>query len=36
MNHDATHCRDWDENCPKTCYRAELTEGLPEPPKKEC
>ncbi len=32
MNHDATHCRDWDENCPKTCYRAELTEELSRRP----
>lgn len=29
MNHDATHCADWDEKiCPSDCYRAELTEEL--------
>lgn len=29
MNHDATHCYDYDpEECPKDCYRAELTEEL--------
>ena len=26
MNHDYTHCFDYDETCPKTCFRAELTE----------
>ena len=31
MNHDATHCLDYDkEKCPKSCYRAELTEELNE------
>lgn len=31
MNHDATHCADWDEKrCPKSCYRAQLTEELEE------
>ena len=29
MNHDATHCLDYDKNrCPKSCYRAQLTEEL--------
>ena len=29
MNHDATHCLDWDETlCPACCYRAQLTEDL--------
>lgn len=28
MNHDATHCFDYAAECPKKCYRAELTEDL--------
>lgn len=29
MNHDATHCFDYNASvCPKTCYRAQLTEDL--------
>ena len=28
MNHDATHCADWTPECPKLCYRAELTREL--------
>ena len=28
MNHDATHCLDWNKECPKDCYRAMLTEEL--------
>ena len=29
MNHDATHCADYDEKkCPDSCYRAELTKDL--------
>lgn len=29
MNHDATHCADWDKKrCPKSCYRAKLTQEL--------
>ena len=28
MNHDATHCFNYSEECPKTCYRAQLTEEL--------
>lgn len=28
MNHDATHCIDWNEECPKKCYRAMLTEEI--------
>ena len=28
MNHDATHCGNYSEECPKDCYRAQLTEEL--------
>ena len=28
MNHDATHCFNHTSKCPKTCYRAQLTEEL--------
>ena len=29
MNHDATHCADCKKGkCPKSCYRAQLTEEL--------
>lgn len=28
MNHDATHCADYNKSCPKSCYRAQLTEEL--------
>lgn len=29
MNHDYAHCLDYDvKACPKTCFRAELTEDL--------
>ena len=29
MNHDATHCLDYDpKTCPSECYRAQLTEEL--------
>ena len=29
MNHDATHCNDYKvSKCPKTCYRAQLTQDL--------
>ena len=28
MNHDATHCSDYTTDCPKSCYRAELTADL--------
>lgn len=28
MNHDATHCYNYGPECPKSCYRAELTEDL--------
>lgn len=28
MNHDATHCSDYCEECPKDCCRAQLTEEL--------
>ncbi len=28
MNHDATHCGNYCKECPKSCYRAQLTEEL--------
>lgn len=28
MNHDAIHCMDYTEKCPKDCYRAMLTKEL--------
>ena len=28
MTHDACHCIDYCEECPKDCYRAQLTEDL--------
>ncbi len=29
MNHDVTHCADYKKSkCPKSCYRAQLTEDL--------
>lgn len=29
MNHDATHCEDYRKyECPKSCYRAQLTQNL--------
>lgn len=29
MNHDATHCADYQKSkCPPSCYRAQLTEEL--------
>lgn len=31
MNHDATHCADYEINkCPRRCYRAQLTQELRE------
>lgn len=31
MNHDATHCADWQEAaCPESCYRAQLAKDLSE------
>ena len=31
MNHDATHCLDYNEKtCPKSCYRAQLTKEFSE------
>ena len=31
MNHDYAHCLDYDKKkCPKTCFRANLTEDLNE------
>ena len=28
MNRDTTHCYNYDKDCPKTCYRAQITEEL--------
>lgn len=28
MNHDASHCLDYEKSCPKSCDRANLTEEL--------
>lgn len=28
MNHDATHCFNCSDACPKSCYRAQLTREL--------
>ena len=28
MNHDYAHCLDLKKNCPKTCFRAQLTREL--------
>ena len=28
FNHDATHCFDFSEDCPESCYRAELARDL--------
>lgn len=28
MNHDATHCANYTKSCPRSCYRAQLTEEL--------
>ena len=28
MNHDYAHCLDFDEGCPKECFRAQLTKDL--------
>lgn len=34
MNHDATHCADYKKSeCPKSCYRAQLTQELRETPR---
>ena len=32
MNHDQAHCTDYTWNCPKKCYRANLTRELKELP----
>ena len=32
MNHDTTHCLDYCERCPASCYRAALTEDLKHRP----
>ena len=33
MNHDATHCENYKKSkCPKSCYRAQLTQDLRERP----
>lgn len=28
MNHDAIHCADYSDKCPKKCYRAQLVREL--------
>lgn len=28
MNHDATHCADCTDECPRECYRAQLHDDL--------
>ena len=28
MNHDVTHCGDYCDTCPDTCYRGQLTQDL--------
>lgn len=28
MNHDYAHCADFTEDCPKECFRAQLTRDL--------
>lgn len=28
MNHDYTHCADYNSQCPKSCFRAQLAEDL--------
>ena len=28
MNHDYAHCSDFEENCPRTCFRAQLVRDL--------
>lgn len=28
MNHDYAHCLDWSPDCPKDCFRAQLTKDL--------
>lgn len=28
MNHDMTHCADYKASCPKSCFRAQVTEEL--------
>ena len=30
MNHDAAHCIDYENSCPKSCYRGQLTKELYE------
>ena len=32
MNHDFTHCAEYSNVCPKTCFRAQLTEDLKNRP----
>lgn len=32
MNHDFTHCAEFSNACPKTCFRAHLTEDLKNRP----
>lgn len=28
MNHDYAHCLDYTKNCPKDCFRAQITKDL--------
>lgn len=32
MNHDYAHCADYNEDCPKTCFRGLLVRDLPNVP----
>lgn len=32
MNHDSSHCIDFQEDCPKDCFRAQLVRGLRRDP----
>lgn len=32
MNHDYAHCLDFDETCPKKCFRAQLVREIRENP----
>ncbi len=32
MNHEYSHCLDYEPNCPKKCFRAQLTKELLDNP----
>lgn len=32
MNHDYTHCADYKQFCPKSCFRAQLVKDLKQIP----